>query len=536
MKRPGCRLRAKMAVVIIRDLITVSNIKRLLSSLQVICQVLLAAACFAISTGWAFAGDLPPDVPPPEPIALPTPLVRTLANGVRVLVVERQSLPVVTLRLVVMAGAAADPPGLAGTAQFVASMLDEGTTRRSAPDVAEAIDSAGGTFDAGCDWDSTYAELSVLSDHATLAFDLLADMALHPAFAPSAVERVRRQTLSALDVLHRDPSYVADAVFDRLVFAGTPYGHPLDGSLEAVKKLTPEDLARFQGREYLADRAVLAVVGDIEPETAFREAARYFGTWGAGKDHADGQTSPAAPVGSAEPGGVGQAPRLVIVDKPDAVQTEIRLGNPAIRRASPDYLALSVANQILGGPASNRLFSDLRGEHGLTYSASSDLDCRILAGSWVAKTSTRTAETVRALRRALDEVRRMQEQSISPAELSMAVNYLIGHQALEFETSAGIADQFLDLMTYGLPLDRWSRLSAGLRALTPEEVWNTTRRYLDADRATVVLVGNAGAFARDLRKLGPTRVIPLDRLDLNAPDLESPAGPVAAGAAGSGAR
>ena len=529
---------AERAVSARADQISRRSISRLESASKVIIEISLAAALLAIFSGWAVPVDLPPDVPPPEPIALPTPLARTLPNGVRVLVVERRSLPVVTLRLVLKVGAASDPPGLPGTAQFVASMLDEGTTRRSAPEVAEAIDGAGGAFDAGVDWDSTYAELSVLSDHAALAFDLLADMALHPAFAPSAVERVRRQTLSALDVLHHDPGYVADAVFDRLVFAGTPYGHSLDGSLEAVKKLTPEDLARFQRREYLPGRAVLAVVGDIEPETAFREAAQYFGTWGAGEDSAGpSRVSLEGSTAAMEPGNVDQLPRMVIVDKPDAVQTEIRLGNPAIRRASPDYLALTVANQILGGPASNRLFSDLRGEHGLTYSASSDLDCRALAGSWVAKTSTRTPETARALRRALDEIRQMQEQSISQAELEMAVNYLIGHQALDFETSAGIADQFVDLMTYDLPLDTWSQVPAALRALTPEEVWNATRRYLDADHTTVVLVGNASAFARDLRKLGPTRVIPLDRLDLNAPDLERLAAPAAAGAAGgSGAR
>src|SRR5579871_4753383 len=151
-------------------------------------EVFLAALACLTLAGWAVARELPPDVPPPEPITLPAPLLRTLSNGVQVLVVQRPSLPVVTLRLVMKAGAEKDPPGMPGTAQFVASMLDEGTTRRSAPDVAETIDGAGGAFDAGVDWDSTFAELSVLSDHAALAFDLLADMVLHPAFAPSAVE------------------------------------------------------------------------------------------------------------------------------------------------------------------------------------------------------------------------------------------------------------------------------------------------------------------------------------------------------------
>ena len=490
--------------------------------------MLLALA--AVGARLAAAGDFPPVVPPPEPVALPRPLVRTLPNGVRVLVVERRSLPVVTLRLVVKAGAETDPPELPGTAQFVASMLDEGTTRRSAFDVAEAIDGAGGAFDTGVDWDSTFVELSVLSDHTSLAFDLLADLVLHPAFASAAVERVRRQTLSALDVLHQDPGYVADAVFDRLVFAGTPYGHPLDGTVEAVKRLAPGDLARFHAREYLPDRALLAVVGDVEPEAAFRQAAECFGGW----TGTDASAPAAEPSKRSEATNVGPVRQVLIVDKPDAVQTEIRLGSAGIPRASPDYLALSVANQILGGPASNRLFSDLRGEHGLTYSASSDLDCRAQAGSWEAKTSTRTPETTRAVRRALDEIRRMQEQSMSPPELQMALNYLIGHQALDFETSAGIADQFLDLMTYNLSLDTWSRLPVALRGLSPDDVWNATRKYLDADRAVIVLVGNAAAFAKDFHKLGPTRVIPIGSLDLGSPGLERP--PAEAAKAGSRSR
>jgi zinc protease len=471
----------------------------------------LLALALVIGTGLRLAArDLPPDVPPPRPIALPVPVVRTFPNGLRVLAVERGSLPVITLRLVVKAGSDADPPDLPGTAAFVASMLNEGTRDRSPLDIAEAIDSAGGSFDSGADRDSSFAELTVLADHAELAFDLLADMILHPAFAPAEVERIRRQTISALQVLPSDPSYLADAVFDRLVFAGTGYSHPAEGTLATAHRLTPQDLARFQAREYLPEQSVLAVVGDIAVEAAFGQAARYFGGWARG---------PEAPPPAPPPSAHRPPAQVVIVDKPDAVQTEIRVGNAAIPRSSADYEALVLANQILGGPASNRLFSDLRSEHGLAYGASSDLDCYATTGSWEAKTSTRTSETARALERVLEEMKKLRERPLRPDELGAAVSYLIGHQALDFETSGGIAGQFLDLLTYNLTLDTWSRFPLALRNLSPADVWTATRGYLDPDHPVIVLVGQAAAFEGKVRKLGPTRVIPIDTLDLGSPSL-----------------
>jgi len=476
----------------------------------------------------------PPAVPPPEPIALPAPTVRTLSNGLQVLVVERHTLPVLTLRMNIGAGPEADPTKLPGTAQFAASMYNEGSVHHSALDLAEQIDGAGGTFDNNSVWDISSATLTVLADHADLAFDLMADMTIHPAYAPRDVERIRKQTISAIEVLHSDPSYIADAVINQLLLAGTPYGHPADGTLDSTNRLTPQDLSVFHAASYLPGRSVLAVVGDITPAAAFDLAQRDFGAWGSLSARAAGEGVPGgatrAEAGAGNSGNsaprwqtTATAPgttRIVIVDKPDAVQTEIRVGFPGIPRSSPDYVALTVANQILGGPASNRLFSDLRGEHGLTYSASSDLNCYLTTGVWVAKTSTRTAETTKAVQRVLEEMKQMRARPISAIELEQALDYLIGHQALDFETSAGIADQFLDLMTYHLPLDTWSAWPAALRKLRPDDIWKATERYLDPDQATIVLVGRASAFEKDMRRLAATRVISIDQLDLGSPNLE----------------
>jgi zinc protease len=453
--------------------------------------------------------DNPPQAPPPKPLILPVPQVRQLPNGLKVVVIERRSLPVVTLRLVVKSGGEADPAGLAGTAQFVAGLLSQGTERRSAREIAEAIDSVGGTLETGAEWDDSYLSLTVLSEHASLGIDLLADMVLHPSFKLEEIERRRTQTLSALNVLRNDPVYVADAVFNHLLFAGTPYGHPLDGTEDSLQRLTPRDLQEFYRKFYRPDNAILAVVGDLPAEEAFQRAESFLGSW-------------KSPPDALHPLSVLPASRLerqaVVIDKPDAVQTEIRVGNLAIPRASSDYYALTVANQILGGPAANRLFKALRTQQGLTYGASSEIFCQQTLGSWVANTNTRSSETGRSLALVLEEIQRLRE-TISGPEIRTAQGYLVGHMALEFESSNDIASQMLELMVHDLPLDYWNRFPERVQGLSAEDVIGATRRYLDPERNVIVLVGNARNFRKELKKLGAHDVIPLRDLDLASPNL-----------------
>jgi zinc protease len=480
--------------------------------------VLLALACAAPS----LSREFPPDAPAPKPLVFPKPAIRTLHNGLRVLVVERHSLPAVTLRMVVKVGAESDPPDLPGAAELTAGLLNEGPLGRSAPQIAAMIDQVGGTIDTGADWDNSYGQISVLSDHIDLAFDVMSDIIIHPAFAPSEVERGRKQTLSALEVLREDPSYLADAVFNRIVFTGTPYGHPADGTTEAMRRITPENLRRFHADHYHPWRAVLAVVGDITADDAFAAAEKYFGNWesaGPPKQNEAGDT------GSASAAGMireiqNEKRQLYVIDKPDAVQTEIRVGNLGVPRNSPEFNALTIANQILGGPSANLLFRALRSQHGLTYGASSDLVAHARVGSWEAKTSTRTAETVRSLHLMLEQMRHLREHAISGSELQSAQQYLTGHMALDFETSEDVATRLLELMVHDLPSDYWNHFPDQISRLGAEDVFTATQHYLDPDHAIVVLVGNASAFSKDLKKLGTTHFIPLDTLDLTSASLE----------------
>ena len=461
----------------------------------------LAALAIASAAAPAQAQrHLPPDVPPPEAVNFHMPPVHRLPNGLRVILVERHSVPIVRLYAIVQAGAEADPQGLAGTATMVAGLLPEGTRHRSAYQIARAIDQAGGSIDTGAGWDQSYANVSVLSNHKALAFDLLGDLLVHPAFAADEVQRIRRQTLSALDVVDQDPSYVADMVLRRLLFAGTDYAHSEDGTRKSVERITRRDLVEFHARYYTPSRTILAVVGDINESDCVKLAKRFLGGW---------QQGLAAPVGASPEPHALQRREVVVVNKPDAVQTEIRVASLGIPRSSPDYFALSVANQVLGGPAANRLFEILRTRHGLVYGASSDLDCYSSLGAWVAKTSTRSSETIKATRMVLDELSRIRSRPVQQWELQNARDYLVGHEGLQFESASQVANQALEMMLYHLPSDYWKVFPERVRSLSADDVLAATRRYLDSHDQVIVLVGNLSAFRNGLKKLGTVRVVPI---------------------------
>jgi len=452
----------------------------------------------------ALARDFPPQALPSKPLVLPSPALRVLPNGLKVLAIERHALPLMTLRLVVRAGAESDPATLAGAAQLAAALLTEGTPTRSARQIAETIDSIGGLVDTGAGWDESYISLSVLNDHEELAFDLLSDMALHSSFLPGEFERKRRQTLSGLEVVHDDADYVADAALRRLAFHGTAYGHPEDGTLASVRRLTPEELRTFYQTYYHPSNAILAIVGDIQTAEAFERAQKWFGSWA---NAAPPPMPAASPAASHE---------VLAIEKDDAVQTEIRIGNLGVPRDDRDYLALSIADQILGGPSENRLFKALRSHQGLTYGASSELLSYRTAGVWMVKTFTRTPETLKSVHLALEQIKRMHDRPITAEELQTAQGYLIGHLALDFEASEDVASHTVELLVYNLPLDYWNRYPEQIRALTADQVWNAAVGRLGSENNIIVLVGNLSAFEKDLKKLGPVEFVPLAKMDFDS--------------------
>lgn len=480
-------------------------------SRRYICAI--AVLALAVAPGASPARELPPVVPPPAPVEIPAVRLKTLANGLQVAALKMTSVPAVTLTLAIRSGAECDPPRFPGTAQFVSSMLGEGTKHMTAEQIAAKIDGMGAVFNSTAEWDDSWASLTVLREDAPEGFDLLSAIVTRAAFRKAEVSRIRRQTLSALDVLRRDPDYLADTLIQREAFRGTPYGHPANGDAQAVGRLSRSQVEAFYRRYYQPSNAMLVIAGDLDPARAFALADQYFGEW---KNGDEVIRAPAALGVQPSPGG----PRVTVIDDPEAIQTVIRISNRAPNRTSSAYDALTVANQVLGGPAENWLFTVLRTRRGLVYGASSSLVSYRSAGAWEIKTSTRTDETGKAVRLILREMKRLDQHPVNSDELSNAQNYLVGHMAIQFQTSQQIAERVLDLLIYNLPLNTWNRKAAAIRALTVDGVSSATRAYLDPASAVIVLVGNAAKFKNSLNGLGPVRIVPSADVDLGSATLE----------------
>jgi zinc protease len=367
---------------------------------------------------------------PPRPLAardikIPPYEIRTLANGLRVVVVSQNEQPAVSLRLLTKAGSAQDPAGKPGVAAMVGALLDQGTKTRSSEQISDAIDYVGGALGSGAGTDLSYVNVLVLKDSFDLALDLVSEMVQAPSFPQEELDRIREQALSAMSVNMQDPEFVADAVIDRLVYGFHPYGLPGNGTPDSLRDISRADLVAFHKAWFSPNNALLAVVGDVSVDEAFAGVERAFGKWAAHEPPAITATELPEPTR-----------RVVLVDRPNAVQTEIRAGHVAIARKHPDYMPLNLATKILGGEGANRLQNVLRSEKGLTYGASADMDAFKQAGSIIAETDTQTSTTGEALRLAIDEFWRLVREPVGDRELMGAQAYL-SHRDTRRDRTAG---------------------------------------------------------------------------------------------------
>jgi zinc protease len=468
-----------------------------------------------------------PSERPPRPLpardsTFPPYQIQTLPNGLQVMVVLHHEQPVVSMRLLVRTGTASDPKGKLGLVHELASLLDQGTESKSAAEFNDAIDSMGGLAGAGAATDLTFLNMVVMKDTFEAGLRMLSDMARHPAFNPEEIERQSQQTVSGLRVSLEDPDYVADAVFDRLVYGFHPYGLPHSGTPESIGGITRDDLVAFHGKYFVPNNAILAVVGDLTAEDAFDTVKKVFGDWARQAVPAEMFIDPPQPTR-----------RLIVVNKPDAVQTEVRVGHIGIQRKHPDYMAVNLAIRILGGEGSNRLHNVLRTQRGLTYGAQANMDALKESGDFVAQTNTRSDATAEVLRLTFDEFWRLQRDPVSERELADAKAYMTGSFPLTIETPDAIAMQVLNVMFYGLPIEELQNYRERVNAVTVEDIQRVARAYLRPDRLSVVLVGNVAAFGSSLRGVGfnSYETVDLAKLDLTAADFKGAGGGLGAPAA-----
>lgn len=462
---------------------------------------------------------LAPEMPPPSaprPFHFPVAATKTLANGLRVFVVSDTGEPAIAAQLLILsAGSVRDPAEMPGVAEMTANLLTQGTQKRSAQEIAETIDFIGGTLEADADKDATVVKLAIVKKDLDTGLDLMSDVVLHPSFQAEELERQRQQLLSNFEVQYSDPDYLASVVFGRVVYGSSPYGWPAEGTPETAQKLGRGELVKFHDANYAPNQALLAFAGDITPERAFAAAEKYFGAW---PKLEAASSAPPAPASS-------QGLHIWLVDKPDAVQTQIRVGKMGIRRGDPNYIPVEVMNRIFGGGYNSRLNTEVRVRKGLTYGAYSSFNPHRYAGSFAVGTFTRTETTVEATKLVVDLIAQMSSGDVTQKELDFARDYLAGVYPIQSETAEQVADRVVTVAAFGLPADYNSTYPERIRGVTLAEAREMAKRYLQPDSLDIVLAGNVGAFRDALKRQFPAAQyveIPFDQIDVLAPGLQKP--------------
>jgi zinc protease len=456
------------------------------------------ATATAQPTGAAVQTAPPPPLPVRE-FSLPPIAESTLENGLQLVVVPRQGLPYLSIQLALPGGQTTAPADLAGLPGITADLLTRGTRTRNAQEIARTIEQVGGSLSASAGGDALTVSASVLSEYTDLAFELLGDVTLNPTFPADELENQRQRALTTLQSTLANPSAVADRAFDAIVYGPHPYGRaPTDQSLRAIAR---DDVAAYYGAQLNPAGALLVVVGDITPEDALRQARATFGRWSAGAP-AGAPTLPPPPERS------GRA--VYLVDRPGSTQAEVRIGHPGLPGASRERYAAQVANQVLGGGSTSRLFMNLREQKGYTYGIYSGFSFPSGVGDFTIAAAVRNEVVEPALREILAEAERLRTTPVPPEELSAARSYLIGSYAVGLQTSEALIGQIVSLKLRGLPLGDLRAYPQAIQGVDDAAVRQAARQHIRPDEAAIVVVGDAGRIRDSLAGIAPITAVDSD--------------------------
>lgn len=434
----------------------------------------------------------PPEPGPPREYHFPRFERRHLENGMELIVAPVAKLPVVTVAILVDAGAVCDPSGREGTAQLVAKLLLEGTEKSDGAELTERFERLGASIDAQADWDAASITLTALSEHLPAAFDLLGEVLRTPAFRVREVERLKAERIAELLQLRAEPRGLADELFSKFVYSpSSRYARPEGGDERSVDAIDREQIVSFYESRYLPGATTVIVAGDINSEDAEALTRRTLGPWARGAP----KRVTADDLPAHHERGVH------IIAKPDAPQSELRIGHVGIPRNHPDFFPVNVMNAVLGGLFNSRINLNLREAHGYTYGAFSGFEWRRQAGPFVVSTAVRSDITNAAAHEVLLEIDRIRAEAIFPSELSLATSYLDGVFPIRFETTSAIAAALAVLAIHGLPDDYYDRYRARVRAITTEQILEAAQRHLHPDSLQMVVVGDPAAVRAPLEAM-----------------------------------
>ena len=406
------------------------------------------------------------------------------------MVQAQHQFPIVHVLVSIPAGSALDPAARPGLAAAVAGMLqDGGAGARSAPELADAFADVGADLEEHVDTDQVQLQVTVLARNLERTLALVGDLVARPRFAAADWERAQARRI---DEIHRrvdEPEHFVDDRFNAIIYGDHPYGHPFLGTVESVRAISAADLRAFWAAHYGPRTVTFVLVGDVDPASAGPLVARALGDW-----KSTAVVPPPPPTPKPLP------PRIVLIDRPGAPQSQVRVGHLGARRSTPDFAALTLLETVLGGSFTSRLNLNLREKHGYTYGARANFELRSVEGPFVAGAGVRTDVTAEALKETVGEIAGMRAP-LAPEELKKG-QALVMHTIVEaYSDGSETASYLADLVAHRLPLDGWAKLPAQLRALDLPTLTRVAGAAFHPDALTVVIVGDRKLIEQPLRLL-----------------------------------
>jgi zinc protease len=450
---------------------------------------------FEASQAWR---KIKPGPGPAVTVHLPVPQTFTLANGLKVYVVEEKSLPILSASFITRAGSENNPVGKAGLASLTTQVMGEATTSRNLTELAEAQERIGTRIGAAASMDGASAGMTVLTNHTAEGMDLFSDVILHPAFNEADIDRLRKQRLVGIQQETDNVGQMASRVAPKLLYGDQPYGASGTGTTESVSSLTGADLKAFYAAHVSPADSGLVLVGDVTLAEAKKLAEQYFGKW----------TGTAAAAATIPPPPAPPSTHVVIVDKPGAPQTSLLAVGFGVPANSPDLQTLQVVNYVLGGSFASRINMNLREVHGYTYGANSQFASYRAGGSFSAGGLVRTDITGPATKELMYEIKRFPTTLPTEAELTAAKDARIQSLPGAFETDGAIAGSMGSLFLYNRPLDYYATLPAKYRAITAADVARVATADIHPDNLIIVAAGDRAKIEQQLKdaNVGPVEV------------------------------
>jgi len=441
-------------------------------------------------------------------VTLPKPYETDLGNGLRVIVLENHKLPTFTMQMVVLSGGLNDPAGQPAVAQYTAAMLKEGTKTRAGKQIAEAIESLGASINATAGLSSQTSSITAggLTENFDQIMELFADVILNPSFPADDLNKLKTRAVSQLRFQRSQPGFLASEMFSKVMYGAHPAGRVAPTPAQ-IQSLTPEALKQFHATYYKPNNAIFAIVGDVKPAEVVANLEKAFGAWRRGDVPA-----PDLPKVN-EPG----ASKIYLIDRPGSEQTNLILGNLAIERNNPDYYALDVMNQVLGGGASARLFLNLREDKGYTYGAYSGFTAAKYRGVFRATTEVQTGVTKGSMDELIHEFKRIRDEKTPDDEFDRAKRTIVGSFALQLESPESLLGDIITQKIYSLPADYWDTYPQKIAAVTADDVQRVARKYLDLTKLQIIAVGDAKQINDVMKQFGGVELYDTDGKPLQSP-------------------